>query len=363
MIKIILVAGGTAGHLFPAIALWQELKLRNYEVILITDDRCTKYLQNNAELTRHIIDIKINTASLFAKVKSVFAVSIATLKSLYLIRALAPDMVIGFGGYVTLPVILASKVLRLPIIIHEQNSLIGKANIFLAGFANKIAVSYAKTKNIPNRYLEKVIVTGDLIRTNIRNLTPKTNFENPILRILVIGGSQGAQIFSTLIPQSIVLLLNIAPNLAIHVTQQVRREDYDMVSSIYKNLHISHNSFSYNLSDFFYDMDQQYADADLVVARAGASTIAELASICLPAIYIPYPHAAENHQLFNAQAVCDMGGGWYFEQSKVNSSMLAHKILELINDRNMLKNASMSLFNKKTDSCRIFLNTIEKILT
>lgn len=362
MKKILLSTGGTGGHVFPAISLAEELKTRGYEIHLISDLRGQKYLNSdlNTDLNIiiHIIDIHISKANIIKFVKSVLQLVNAIFKSIFLIYKIKPDIVIGFGGYPTFAPLLASTILNVPIVLYEQNSFIGKSNRIFARFAKKIALSYKQTINVCDKYSDKLILTGDIVRGNIKSLKPKNDFRNDDFNILIFGGSQGAKIFSTLVPESIRLLLINHPNLNISITQQVSKTEQEEVEKFYKELGIK-----YEISEFFHDIYKKYEKAQLVISRSGASTIAELTYIGLPAIFIPYPCSAENHQLHNAMQLSALDASWYFEQEKVNPIKLSEKIFELATNRKLLKSASTKLLQRKSDGVKILSNTIEKIIS
>lgn len=357
MKRVIISAGGTGGHLFPAISAAEELDIRGYDVHLITDLRGYKYLNDDIRFKVHIVDIYISNSNLLAFIKSMIRLGLAVLKSIKLVYQINPSITIGFGGYQTFAPVFASLVLFKPIVIHEQNSFIGKSNRFFSKFAKKIALSYKETVNICDKYKEQVIVTGDIVRSNIKNLPPKKTFKSQVFHILIFGGSQGAKIFSTLIPESIKLLITNHPNIHIHITQQVSKADQEEVKKIYNSLGVDSE-----ISEFFHDMDKKYDRSQLVISRSGATTIAELTYIGLPAIFIPYIYAAENHQLYNAKNVEKIGASWCFEQNKVTPFELSEKIFELINDRKLLEIASSSLLTRKSDGVKVLSDTIEKII-
>jgi UDP-N-acetylglucosamine--N-acetylmuramyl-(pentapeptide) pyrophosphoryl-undecaprenol N-acetylglucosamine transferase len=357
MKKIIVAGGGTAGHLFPAIALGEELTKRGYQLHLITDIRCKKYLTPNITLTSHILNFRLPPRGLLNKLKFIISLLLVILKSLLLLVKIKPSAIIGFGGYPTFPPLLVAILLNIPIIIYEQNCFIGKANRFFLRFAKKIALAYQETKNCDNINPDKIVMIGNIIRTSIKSLNVKNNFNNDIFRIFVFGGSQSAKIFSNLIPQIIKILLQLDPNIKLHITQQAPLEDHYFIAKTYDELNIS-----YKLGDFFDDMDQQYQNHQLVISRAGASTIAELSYIGFPAIFIPLPSASENHQFYNAKALEDSGAGWCFEQDKISPEKLADKILLLIKNRDILVRASYELLKRKNDGSKILSDTIEAVI-
>ena len=357
MKKIILAAGGTGGHLFPAIALAEELSKSKVKINLITDSRCKKYLKGELPLSKHIIDSNIKFNGLIDKIILPFKLFLAIRRSLIFMKKAKPDIVIGFGGYHSFPIMLAAKILRIPTIIHEQNAFLGKTNRYFAKSSEFIAVSYENTHNIKDNLKSKLLFTGDLVRSKIRNLPKKDNFTTASFNLSVIGGSQGAEIFSDLIPKIIKELRILDPTLNITITHQLRNEDQANITQYYNALNVK-----YELSDFFYDIEKIYNKSQLIIARAGAGTIGELSCIGLPAIYIPYPHAKDNHQYFNAKTLDDMGASWCFDQKGDLVKVITDKLCELINNRNLIVNASKKLLSRKTDGVGHLANTVLKII-
>lgn len=355
--KIIVSAGGTGGHLFPAIAIGEELMLQGHEVHLITDLRCQKYLSPDLKLKTHIIDSKLKNSGLFAKIALLISFSVAFVRSLKLLFALKPDLIIGFGGYPTFPPLFASLALKIPIMLHEQNCFLGKVNRFFAKYSVKIGLAYEDTKNLPvNVSKEKFIVTGDIIRQNVRDLPKKKGFAGDLFTIFIFGGSQSAKIFSTLVPEAVQKLQELAPKTKLQIIQQAAEGEQAQIAQRYSKLQIAHQ-----ISDFFHNISEQYQKADLVISRAGASTIAELSYIGMPAIFIPFPFAAEDHQLHNAKAVEVAGGGWCYQQNMITSDILAGKILELIQNPALLEMAHESMLKRKTDGVKVFAAVVNAV--
>ena len=355
--SIILAAGGTGGHLFPALALAEELDNTNVDVHLITDLRCQKYLDQNQPIKTHIFDFHLKMTGLLNKVISVWRLSNVCIKTLCLIGKLKPHIIIGFGGYTSFPSLLAAKVLRIPYIVQEQNCFLGKSNRLFAGSAKIIALSYKETSNVSLSDTPKVVITGDLVRSSIRNLPIKNTFDNEEFRLFIFGGSQGAKVFSQLIPEAITELLKLNPSLKIHLTQQVSQDDQKEIAAIYDKLGIK-----YVLSPFFHNMAEIYSKTDLVISRSGASTVAELVNVGVPAIFIPFPYAMEDHQYFNAKAIENSKAGWCFRQEEITSIILAQKIYELIVDRKLLKETSKNLLNRKNNGAKYLADTVLKII-
>ncbi|XVN40921.1 MAG: undecaprenyldiphospho-muramoylpentapeptide beta-N-acetylglucosaminyltransferase [Rickettsia endosymbiont of Argas persicus] len=352
MKKIVLAAGGTGGHFFPAVALGEELITRGYEVHFITDLRCEKFINPDIGIVFHVLDLKRFT-NIFSFIPQL---SISILEAIKLLYSLKPSAIVGFGGYPVIASMFAAIFLRVPIIIHEQNSYFGKVNKFFASFAKKIAVSYKDIKNVPLTVKNKIVVTGGMVRKDIRKLK-NISKKSEQFRIFIFGGSQGAKLFSELIPDSIKILMEKQPELKLHIVQQAALNDQVKIKEIYSKINIS-----YELAEFFNDMARQYQNADLAISRAGASTIEELTYIGLPAIFIPLPSAADNHQYYNAKLLKDEKCGWCMKQDDISSTKLADKIFALISDPKILKNTSQNLLKRKKEGHTLLSNLIEEVI-
>jgi UDP-N-acetylglucosamine--N-acetylmuramyl-(pentapeptide) pyrophosphoryl-undecaprenol N-acetylglucosamine transferase len=356
---ILLTAGGTGGHFFPALALAEELdKNSELEVHITTDNRCKKYLTDDIKIKSHIVDLYINFQEMLGKLKSPFIISISLIKAFVLIKELKPKLIIGFGGYPSFPIMFIGQLFCIPTIIYEQNSFFGKSNKFFAKRAKIIALAYKETKNLPKKYSSKTLITGDFVRDNIKNLKQKHNFDSKPFNLLIIGGSQGAKIFSSLISDAIKILLAKYPQISINIIQQVQKSDQEFVKKTYDDLKINNV-----ISDFFYDIHKCYENCQLVIARSGATTIAELTQIGMPAIFIPLPTAADDHQYYNAKALQDSNSSWFYRQEEVTSSILADKLYSLIQNSSIIKQASINLLKRKTDGTKYLADTVLKIIT
>lgn len=372
MKKIILVAGGTGGHFFPAVALGEELIKRGYIVHFITDLRCKKYINREIGLIFHILDLK-RSSNIFLFLPNL---SIAVLKAIRLLYNIKSSAIVGFGGYPVIAPMFAAIFLRIPIIIHEQNSYLGKVNKFFASFAKKIAISYESVKNLPEFAKSKIVVTGGIVRENIRDIMsprgPVTGSKKSLIKrldsvagprndklftIFIFGGSQGAKLFSELIPDSIEILMQKEPKLKLHIIQQAVSDDQEKIKDIYSKLNIT-----YEFAEFFDNMALQYKEADLVISRAGASTIEELTYIGLPAIFIPLPSAADNHQYYNAKLLEDNKAGRCLEQNNISTEKLADEILNLISNPKILEETSQNLFKRRKEGHVLLSNLIEEVI-
>ena len=322
--KIFVVGGGTGGHLFPAVATGQELVKRGYEVHLITDDRCVKYLgDKKSSFFIHVINSSGFKSGFIAKMFAALKVAVAVVKTFILLRKEKPSLVITFGGYVAFSPLLCANMLGIPTAIHEQNSFFGKVNKWFAYRARNIFLTFKDTKNIPLGNNKKIIVSGNPVREEISKIEVKKNFRANPFRIVVMGGSQGAKVFSDLVPQAIEIATKHNPDIKLEVIQQAKIEDIDNIKSIYDKCKIK-----CEVSDFFHNIPKILVHAHLVIARSGASTIAELIQMSQPAFFVPFPFAAEKHQDFNADVIAKSGGGWWVPQDLINAQMIADKIIE-----------------------------------
>lgn len=319
---IFLAAGGTGGHIFPAISLGEELTRRGYKCILITDKRTEKYLNKN-NIICEFIPVKYPYGSIFNKVLGGISQIISYFIAKKILKLYKPQCVVGFGGYPSFPTLHAAIAKKIKTIIHEQNSLLGKANQMLADKVDAIATSFPEVIGIENNNLNKVVYTGNPTRPSIQSLRnfPYPDFsENSFLHILVTGGSQGASIFAKIIPDAIRLLPAEYRN-RIRVDQQVRASDMDAVKALYNEIGVNAE-----LSNFFADMPNRLANCHLLICRSGASSLAEASVAGRPAIMVPLPSAKDNHQMINANSYEDFGAGWVIPEESFTAEALSFRL-------------------------------------
>jgi UDP-N-acetylglucosamine--N-acetylmuramyl-(pentapeptide) pyrophosphoryl-undecaprenol N-acetylglucosamine transferase len=328
---IVLAAGGTGGHIFPAEALAEEMLLRGYEPHLITDHRFHHYNKHSGDgvlgrIPIHTITAGSLSGKLTTRVKNALGMLRGTLQSAKLLKQLQPLAVVGFGGYPSFPTMFAAIMAGRVTVLHEQNSVLGRVNRLLVGRVQALATSYKDMRGLPQN-IQHAHFTGNPVRAALRALA---QVEYPalatdgVLRLLVIGGSQGASVFSRVMPQAMELLpLHLRAR--IRLDQQCRAGEIDEVKKAYEALNMQ-----VDLAPFFVDMAARLAAAHLVVCRAGASTVAELMSAGRPAILVPLPQATDNHQYYNAQAIEDVGGGWVMSQDAFTPQALASKLETLM---------------------------------
>lgn len=329
------MAGGTGGHLFPAMALAQELARRGHEIHLMTDHRVGAYGDKFPAQATHIVpsatpSVRNSLRFLVAGVTIVVGICVAFVRLL----RLKPDAVVGFGGYPAYPPFVAAHLLGIPGVLHEQNAVMGRANRALASFARVVALSFEKTARAEG-YADKCLLVGNPVRDRVRSVaeTPYPAV-GETLRLLVFGGSQGARAFAELVPPAIAQL---PPELRsrLRVTQQCRPEDLDRVAETYRQAKVN-----VELSAFFDDLPERMAQSHLIIARAGASSIAELTVIGRPAILVPLPGSIDADQRNNARVVEAAGGGWVAEQATLSPLSLGTRLASLLSEPGTLQKAA-----------------------
>ncbi|HUR44083.1 MAG TPA: undecaprenyldiphospho-muramoylpentapeptide beta-N-acetylglucosaminyltransferase [Aestuariivirga sp.] len=333
----VLAAGGTGGHLFPAQALAEELGRRGYDIHLMTDERVRDYGKSFPAIATHVVpSATLSLGRAWRMPAGSLRLYRGYRQARAILTALKPRVVVGFGGYPSLPPILAATRLGIPTCLHEQNAVMGRANRLLARFATKIASSFPKLA-APAKARGKVIVTGnpvrDLALKEKAALYPPLGPEKPF-NLLIFGGSQGARFFGEFMPRAIACL-NRDMLSTLHLTQQCRLEDIEAAREAYGKL-----GFDFELQPFFMDMPRRIASSHLVICRSGASTIAELGVIGRPAIMVPLPHAIDNDQLRNAESFASAGAGWICPQADLEPKEFAAFLTRLRYDDKELKRAA-----------------------
>lgn len=336
--KIMLAAGGTGGHIFPAESLAQVLIDNGHEVVFISDKRYRKYSHTPSHLEVKKIAAAPLSGGLLAKLKAVVSIFLGIAKAISIIKNEKPDVVVGFGGYPSFPTMIAAIITKHKTVIHEQNAVLGKVNRIVAPYVDVIATSFEKTSGIKEGDKKKVVMTGNPIRPAIIKLK---EFDYPEIKkgdglhILVIGGSQGANIFSQVVPNAILSLPDKIKSY-IRVDQQCRQEDIIKVRELYEK-----DSVNVELATFFEDMPARLAAAHLVISRSGASSISELTVAGKPSILVPYMYAADDHQTANAKAIEKAGAAVLVSQENFTSEVLKEKLEELIKNPSKLSDMSV----------------------
>lgn len=341
--QILISAGGTGGHMFPAEALARDLIGRGYHVSLATDNRGRKYEPFADGIPVYTLASASLTSGVLSKVKSAFQMGLGYLQGQKLIKRIKPDVVIGFGGYPSFPAVMAASKKNIPTIIHEQNAVLGKANAYLAPKVSRIAVAWPEIVNMRDQDSARTVVTGNPVRPDIATLYNKpypTLEQDGPLNIFIMGGSQGASVFSEVVPKA---LENLSDNYKsrLNIVQQCREEDLEKTRDMYGKAGVNAE-----LATFFKDVPAQLEKAHLFIGRSGASTVSEVTTAGRPAIFVPYPHHADQQQKRNADVVADVGGAWVMTQEGFTPEVLSTRIEAFLQNPESLFNAA-----EKARSC------------
>ena len=334
----VLAAGGTGGHMFPARALAEELLARSWRVALVTDKRGGGFGDSLPQVeTRQVRASAVAGGGLVGKLKGLANLAVGTLQALSFLAGRRPDVVVGFGGYASIPALAAAAQLRRPILLHEQNAVAGRANRLMAPRARVIATAYDKVKGLSEADEAKAKLIGNPVRPSIEAIALE-GYQAPggqgPLHLLVVGGSQGARIFNEILPAAIENLPE-ALRQRLMLSQQVPGEELESLQERYDACGVKAD-----LKAFFEDIPERLKSAHLVIGRAGASTIAELSAAGRPAILVPLPTAADDHQTANAQAFSLQGGGWVMPQRGLTPEKLAERLVELFDNPAVLDQAA-----------------------
>lgn len=326
---VVLAAGGTGGHLFPAEALARALERRGIAVELITDTRALTYAGAFPARAVHAVRAATPTGgSLLMKLRALVALAAGTIAARRLVKAIGPAAVVGFGGYPTVPPMLAAAWSGVPVILHEQNAVMGRANAFLARRATAIATGFAALGKAAPALRARTTHTGNPVRPAVLAAAriPYPAFDDGRFRILVTGGSQGARVMSDVVPLALARLPKpLRDRLA--VIQQARGEDEARVRAAYAGAGIEAE-----VAPFFADLPARIAGAHLVIGRSGASTVSELAVIGRPSILVPFPHALDQDQAANAEVLKTAGAALVVPQAAFDPAWLAGEIARLMAD-------------------------------
>lgn len=329
---ILLAAGGTGGHLFPAQALAVALAARGAAVELVTDERALKYGGAFPARAFHTIVAATPTGgSLVTKGLAVLTLLRGVLAARALMKRVRPRAVVGFGGYPTVAPMVAARQAKIPSVLHEQNAVMGRANRFLSGGVDRIATGFPTLGGVDAAAQVKLAHVGNPLRPAVIEAANAPYPAGEGLRVLVTGGSQGARVMSDVVPAAIALLTP-QERARVTLTQQARGEDETRVREAYAKL-----GFSAEIAPFFADLPTRIAGAHLVVARAGASTVSELAAIGRACLLVPFPHALDQDQAANAGLLEQSGAATVIAQTEFSAERLARELREALADPETLK--------------------------
>jgi UDP-N-acetylglucosamine--N-acetylmuramyl-(pentapeptide) pyrophosphoryl-undecaprenol N-acetylglucosamine transferase len=335
---IVIAAGGTGGHLFPGQALAQELRRRGRQIVLITDERVQRFdtLFPGADIFS-VPSATPNDRGLVGLIKAFPAILSGVAQAFGILGRVSPSVVIGFGGYPTLPPLAAAVLRRIPTCVHEQNAVLGRVNRLVAPRVSAIASTFVGPKFLRTSDAAKLVLTGNPVRDAVA-AHAAAPYVAPAgegrIELLVFGGSQGARVMSDIVPGALARLPQ-ALRARLHVVQQARPEDIDRVRGLYIDAGIAAD-----LESFFDDMPARIAKAHLVIGRSGASTVAELSVIGRPSILVPLPHSLDNDQKANAEKLQAAGAAIMIEQKNFSQEALADRLADLLVDGSALAGAA-----------------------
>ncbi len=341
-IRLMLTGGGTGGHLFPAIATAEALcdRLPGSEVLFVgTKRKMDKAsLEQYGYATRSIHSKGLKGKNFLSLLQGLLVLPLSCLEAMFHIVRFRPHLVVGVGGYVTGPVVLAARLLGKATLIHEQNSVPGLANRKLGSLVSRICLSLpGSEKSFPE---EKTVLTGNPVRKELLELSEKRKVtKKNTFTLLVLGGSLGAHGINKLVTGAFAL--GFSDMEQIKVIHQTGPLDADTVKADYKK-----NNINATVAPFFNDMAAIYGEADLLVSRAGATTLAELSVLGKPALLIPYPYAADNHQEKNAEFYVQGGGAKMLTEKNLTAKTLAEQLVELVGNPEELEKMGTAMRNK-----------------
>ena len=353
--KVLIAAGGTGGHIYPGIAVAKEIMRRNEtsEVLFVGTSRGleTKIVPANGFQLSLINSVGLKNVGFVGKLKGLFILPKSFLEARRLIKEFQPDVVVGAGGYVSGPVLLMASLQKIPTLVMDSNALPGFTNRRLAPFVTKAALTFEEA--LPY-FGKKGIVTGNPVRQEFFEIEPKSRGEK--INILIFGGSQGARAINNAMTDALNNLQSFKDKL--QITHQTGEADFEKVKEIY-NLGGWQNS---DVRSFISDMVSEFAESDLIICRAGATTCAELAAAGKAAIMIPLPTAADDHQRRNAEALKKAGAARMVLQKDLNGESLANEILSLINSPEKIS-AMETAANKsaRKDAAEVTVDLIEDL--
>jgi len=352
--KIIFSGGGTGGHIFPAINLMKHFYYKKYKVLLVTDNRGQNYIKKHAEFKSYTLNAGTPTnKNLLKKFFAYILIFYSIIKSIIILKKEKADLIFGFGGYVSFPISFASRFFNVPLIIYENNMILGRTNKYLSFISKKILLAKKIEKNFPEKYRNKTYQVGSILNKDlIKHSLTKTHDNKKNFSILVLGGSQGAEIFGKVIPEAIKMIKETGHE--IEINQQCILNQKNLITNFYQENNIKNYVF-----DFDKNILKLLLSSNLAITRCGASTTAELAHTLTPFIAVPLPNSIDNHQYLNAKYYESKGCCWLMEQNKFNSKNLYNLILEIIESKNKLKIISESM--KKDFKNNVYQNIENEI--
>jgi len=356
--KIIFTSGGTGGHILPAINMMKYFSRKDYDVLLVTDSRGKNFIKDYPSYRSYTLytdtPIKKNFIKLFL---SLFFILFSIIYSIIILLKEKPKLIFGFGGYVSFPISFTSKLFNIPLVIYENNVILGKANRYLLPITKKVFLAKEDLINLPKKYENKICKVGYILNENIINYSfERKNLDKKIFSILVLGGSQGAEIFGTVIPEVVKMIKD--EGYEIEINQQCVKFQKKNITEFYQKNNIKNNVFEFkeNILDLI-------SFTDLAISRCGASTMAELSHTFTPFVAVPIPNSIGNHQYLNAKYYEKEGNCWLLEQKNFNSKNLFKLIIDIVKDKKKLENFRNNMKkNDNKNTCNNIENIIKEIV-
>lgn len=339
--RVLVVTGASGGHIFPALSFLDTLKDKheNIDTLLVVPKRAREVrIPLDSYIVKYISISPVKLSFNFRNFVAILRLFKGSLESIFIMFGYRPDIVVGFGAIDCVPLLLLAWIFRVKTIIHEQNVLPGRANRLLARFTDRIAISFEETKEYFSDFKKKIVLTGNPLRRELK-MIDKVNalsffgLKEDKLTILVMGGSQGSQRINAGFLKAISVLRDTSKLQAIHITGI---KDYELIKDGYKDLNVDSRVFG-----FLNAMQYAYSACDLVISRAGATSIAEIIFFGLPAILIPYPYAYK-HQLNNARALERKGCAFIIKDEELDKNILMDRIELLMDNPEKLKSMHSS---------------------
>ncbi len=323
---IILATGGTGGHVFPAVALAERLMEKQFHPLFLTDRRGLAYIKDYE--VRVLYSAGLSGRGAIDKLQAIFQLILGCIQALWILWRVKPHKIVAFGGYSAVPTLMGARLLRIPYIIHEQNAVMGRTNLFFAKHAQFIALTQQNTQKIQSIDSDKIRITGNPLRKIFTDtaIHPRVDYNQKHWQICITGGSQGAKYFGEIIPLAINQLPDNIKGQVI-IKQQAKPEQIAILQEFYKN-----NGIQADIQPFFDNMPQLLHQSHLFIGRGGASTIAETAQMQCPAIIIPLKNAIDNHQYYNAANLADAGGCLILAEDHLTPNNLAQNINQILGD-------------------------------
>ena len=329
--KIIFASGGTGGHIFPAINLMKHFSEKGYDITLVTDPKGNNFISDYSKFKSYIISTDTPTNKNFIrKIFSLFVILYSIIKSFFILKKEKPNLIIGFGGYVSFPISFASRFFNYPLLVYEPNLILGRTNKYLLSKIKKLLVAFDEPINVPKKYRNLVHKVGPILKKNFINCSTEKIKNSNNFSILILGGSQGAENLGKIIPPVIKTIKD--KGFDIEINQQCLKHQKSYLSDFYKKNNIKSNIFEFekNILDLL-------LATDLTISRSGASTVGELIYTRTPFIAIPYPYSTDNHQYLNAKYFSEKKYCWLIEESSLDNEILINLIHEILIDKSKLK--------------------------